>query len=444
MSVKIPHSPPALSELLEKLPASRFVNVFLFSQNAFDNQKYLHWNDLIHLTPPDDLNLTEWWAGLKMARRALYRSIPLLDKKQDNFVFLVTEFILEQLHHIDLGAGGHIGILDPIVNPETKDQYYISSLMEEAITSSQLEGATTTREVAKEMIRSARLPQDRSEQMILNNYRTMQHINELKTQTMTREVIFDLHRLVTEETLENPEAAGRFRNDDEEIVVQDTEGRIFHTPPPASELENRLSAMCDFANGLTPSGFVHPVLRSMMLHFWLAYDHPFVDGNGRTARALFYWSMLHSGYWLCEFVSISRIILHARVKYARAFLYTETDDNDLTYFLLYHIDVLRRALEELHEYIGRRTTQLKTIEQKLQGMAVLNHRQRALLSHAMRHPSHRYSIEAHRRSHNVAYQTARTDLLNLEERGLMTARKIGQTWYFTPRLDLEARLARPQ
>jgi Fic family protein len=63
---------------------------------------------------------------------------------------------------------------------------------------------------------------------------------------------------------------------------------VFHTPPPAAELPARLEAMCDFANSKTPDTFIHPVVRGIFLHFWLAYDHPFVDGNGRTARALFY------------------------------------------------------------------------------------------------------------------------------------------------------------
>ena len=108
---------------------------------------------------------------------------------------------------------------------------------------------------------------------------------------------------------------------------------LSRTAASASNCTERMGLMCDFANSKTPEGFVHPVLRSIILHFWLAYDHPFVDGNGRVARALFYWSMLRHGYWLFEFVSISQIILKAPVKYGRAFLYTETDDNDLTYFI---------------------------------------------------------------------------------------------------------------
>ena len=70
-------------------------------------------------------------------------------------------------------------------------------------------------------------------------------------------------------------------------------------------------------------------------------------------------------------------------------------------------------------------------------MSLMNRRQRALLAHALRHPRQDYTIEAHRLSHNVVYQTARTDLLDLQERGLMTARKIGRTWHFTPVNQLE-------
>ena len=118
--------------------------------------------------------------------------------------------------------------------------------------------------------------------------------------------------------------------------------------------------MCDFANGKTPGEFVHPAIRSIILHFWLAYDHPFLDGNGRTARALFYWSMLHHHYWLCEFISISHLILKAPAEYERAFLYTETDDNDLTYFIIYHLKLIRRAVDELHKYIARKTERVAT------------------------------------------------------------------------------------
>src|SRR5205807_4829119 len=158
-----------------------------------------------------------------------------------------------------------------------------------------------------------------------------------------------------EKTLDDPSAAGRFRKPAEKIFLGTADGEVFHDPPHSEELPKRLRLMCDFANEETPDYFIHPVIRAIILHFWLAYDHPFVDGNGRTARALFYWSMLRSRYWLFEFISISNILRKAPIKYGRSFLYTETDDNDLTYFIVAQTKVIRRAIDELHAYIDRKT-----------------------------------------------------------------------------------------
>lgn len=403
--------------------------------------KYLHWDKLRRYPPPEGLSHEEWWYAIRITRGRQARKTSLFDEKGKPFTYVLADPIPEVLHQIDQGAGGYIRMPDQITNPDTRDQYYINSLVQEAITSSQLEGAATTRVVAKEMIRTGRAPRDKSEQMILNNFRTMQQIGKLKKEPLSKQVILDLHRIATEKTLSDDSSAGRFRSTNEPVVVADMYNEVFHTPPPAEQLEERMAAMCDFANGTTPSEFIHPVLRSIVLHFWLAYDHPFVDGNGRVARAVFYWSMLRHNYWLFEFVSISQIILQAPIKYARAFLYTETDDNDLTYFIIHQLDVIRRAMNELHAYIERKTAALQAIESRLRGITVLNHRQQALVSHALRHPQQRYTFRSHQMSHNVVYETARTDLLDLERRGLLVSRKVGRTWHFTPVHDLEERLS---
>jgi Fic family protein len=404
-------------------------------------QKYLHWDELCRREAPDGLSHRQWWLRLKMLRAAGLRRVPLTDSAGGEFVFGQVDPIPEALHEIDKGAAGRIQMPKQITNSETKDRYYVASLVEEAITSSQIEGATTTRRVAKEMLRTGRAPRDRSERMISNNYRTMQRIGAVKDQPLTPELVFELHRLVTEGTLDDAGAAGRPRRETERVHVVDQYGETLHEPPPAHELEARLLAMCRFANGETPDGFVHPALRSIILHFWLAYEHPFVDGNGRTARALFYWSMLHHGFWLFEFVSISRAILASSTQYGRAFLHTETDDNDLTYFILYHLKVIRRAIDQLHAYIERKAEELRAVEAQLRTSANLNHRQRALLGHALRHPGFRYTFDSHRESHQVAYATARADLMQLAEMELLSQQKIGRRWTFDAPADLEARLS---
>ncbi len=441
--MKIPRTPPDFvatwQRLLEQAP-ERIPALFNHPWTVSVNGKYLHWDDLRHRKPPDGMSHEEWWLALKFKRRSLHKDVPLTDLGGTSFCYLEADPIPEDLHFVDLGAGGRIQMPDQITNPDAKDRYYVSSLIEEAITSSQLEGATTTRPVAKEMIRTGRSPRDESERMILNNYLTMKRISELKGEPLTKELVFEIHERITRDTLPDPTAAGRLRTADESVEVVDHYGERLHTPPPADQLEERLGVMCQFANAEKP--FVHPVIRSIILHFWLAYDHPFVDGNGRTARALFYWSMLHHDFWLCEFISISHIIRKAQAKYGRAFLLTETDGNDLTYFIIYHLGVLRRAIGQLHDYIERKTEQLRVVESLLRGSMVLNYRQRALLSHSLRHPNQRYTCESHRASHNVVHQTARTDLLDLRDRGLLVAAKIGRTWHFTPVKGLQGKLAR--
>jgi Fic family protein len=371
---------------------------------------------------------------------AAMRSIPLRDKAGRAFQFWNPELVQEELHRIDVSAGRSIGLPEPVTNPQTRDQYLVRSLIEEAITSSQLEGAATTREVAKEMIRTGRAPRNKDEQMILNNYRTMVHITKLKAQALSPDVVFEIHRMTTEMTLDDPTAAGRFRHPEEQRVVGDDYGAVFHVPPPALELPDRIQAMCNFANGNSPDYFIHPVIRAIILHFWLAYDHPFVDGNGRTARALFYWAMLRSEYWLFEFISISNILRKAPAKYGRSFLYTETDENDLTYFIVAQIKVIRRALDELHAYIDRKTAELRQLEVHLRALNMFNHRQVDLIHHALKHPYQNYTIESHRRSHRIVYQTARTDLLDLNNRGILERKMRGRKMVFVVPPDLPERL----
>jgi Fic family protein len=369
-------------------------------------------------------------------------SLPVRDKTDGPFRFARSDGVLRLLHQIDRDFGGRLEVTDPqLANAETRDRYLIQSLMEEAITSSQLEGASTTRKVAREMLLTGRRPRSRDERMILNNFRAMELIRTRLKEPLSVELILELHEVLTEETLEAGEP-GRFRRPDEQVTVQAAgDGQVLHVPPPADELPTRIGELCRFANEESADAFVHPVVRAIVLHFGLAYDHPFVDGNGRTARALFYWSLLRQGYWLAEFLSISSIIKKAPGQYSRAFLYAETDGSDLTYFLLHQLEVTRSATQALHEYLTRKAREVRETERLMRDADRFNHRQRALLAHALRHPTARYTIEAYRREHGVVYQTARQDLLSLADAGYLKKTKVGPRFCFDVSLGLDRMLS---
>lgn len=413
--------------------------------------RYLHWDKLRHLPTPDGLTLEQVWLGMKLARRNKYQSLPLHDRQGDAFQYCLPAIVQKELHWLDRHAAGSIQAEAAITNPQTRNTYLFQSLIEEAISSSQLEGASTTRDVAKEMIRQARDPRDKSERMILNNYHAMRLIRDFRDEPLTPSVVFELQRILTQGTLDVEDQAGRLRRADEDIrVVDHVSHVVLHDPPRAEELPGRLQALCDFANADVlatgdPGNFLHPVVKSIALHFMLAYDHPFCDGNGRTARALFYWAMARQGYWLAEFISISTIIKQSPAQYGKAFLHTETDDSDLTYFLIHQLDAIHKAIVALHEFLRRKVQSVSEAEQMLTQNARLkgrlNFRQTALLRHALKHPRFAYVIDEHQRSHGISYDVARKDLLFMaDELKLLNRTQDGKRYLFVVPDDLEQRL----
>jgi Fic family protein len=444
--MRIPEHAPPLETCFAKLAPARIESVMRHA-NPLPTGRYLHWDELRRRPTPDELTHAEWWAAVTVGRMSLYQQLPLLDKQGTPFVFATPSPVAIDLHHIDRDAAGHIRAAAGAPLQEESQRYLISSLIEEAITSSQLEGASTTRNAAAAMLRSGRKPRDLSERMIFNNYLAMEHLRSLRDVRLTPGHVLDLHRILTEDTLENPEDAGRYRRDDAVHVVDVRDNTALHVPPAHAELPERMQRLCDFANADEASlPFVHPVLRAILLHFMIGYDHPFADGNGRTARALFYWSMARSGYWLMEYTSISHILRKAPAKYMRAYLYTETDKNDTTYFLLHQLQTIRQAIAALHEYVARKSREQKETERLLAASPNLrgrfNHRQVALLNHALRNAGEAYRVDAHQRSHDVVYQTARRDLLELESLGLLEKTRQGNAFLFYAPTDLRERLAR--
>ncbi len=438
--------PPSLGEIIIKLDPERAFAVVMNDAGSVPSE-YVHWDRLRHLKPPVGMTSEEWWLTVKSSREGTQRKLALKDAAgYTTASYTVPDEALELLHYIDRHCSGEIAMPEVVTaDSQARRHYLVNSLMEEAIRSSQLEGATTSRRIAKELLRTGRKPRDRSETMILNNYRALTFMREEIGERLTPQSVLELQRILTEGTLDHPDAAGRLQTiDDERIVVADsTTGKVLHTPPPADQLPRRLEDLCEFANADSDvGGFMHPVIRAILLHFWLAYDHPFEDGNGRTARALFYWQMRKRGYWLVDYLSISRILRQSPSRYARSFLFTETDDLDTTYFLLHQLATIRQAVEELHRYLRRKVAEVKEVERLVRDSPELNHRQLALLGDAVRDPGAAYTLRSHATTHGVTHETARSDLGGLSQRGLLERHRSGRQYVFTPSPGLPELLKR--
>lgn len=442
--MKLPVPPPSLNSLFNR-HREELSDILALRVGPEVDGAYETWDHLRHLTPPSGLSVEQWWLGIKLARQSLARMLPLVEKSGHQFSVVLSDSLQRRLFLVARDAAGALRGTDALPSDATRERYLVRSLIEEAMTSSQLEGAATTTLVAKEMLKSGRAPRDYGERMIVNNFQTMRELKRWVGKPLSPNAIFEIHRMLTDGTLRDPGSAGRFRTAGEDIVVDDETGRVLHAPPPAGELLQRMEALCAFANQGDQEGeFLHPVVRSILIHFMIGYDHPFVDGNGRTARALFYWSMLNRGFWMTEYLSISSILKRAPGQYVRSYLHTECDGGDTTHFVSHQLDVLLRAINGVHTYIARKQQAQQEAETLLKpGSRLarrLNHRQRALLLNAVRHPGKTFTVAVHQREHGVAYETARSDLLGLVDAKLMRNYRQGRQWVFHAVPDLGARL----
>jgi Fic family protein len=404
-----------------------------------DDSSYPYWEKWKYLAREWGLDSKRVWAAVKKRRDISRRTVNFDSGDQFKLQINTPSIVQQQLHELDLSLGGNLDASD-IIPSEEKQRYLVSSLMEEAIASSQLEGAATTRKLAKQMLESDRKPRNSGEQMIVNNYAAMQWIVQNKKTSVTESSLLELHRLITSNTLGEKGEEGAFRTTDDVQVIDTQTGHVLHTPPAAKDLEELMKSFCRFMNDTRKEDFfLHPISKAIILHFLIGYIHPFVDGNGRTARALFYWYLIRKGYWLIEYMSVSRIILNSKGQYSRAYQHTEKDENDLTYFVLYNLKCMQQALDELKKYIERKNREKKSVLKLLRNTDY-NDRQIVLIEAILNEKKAVFTVTEVQNKFGVSNQTARTDLEHLVSKGILEARKSGKKVQFLLAQDGEKKI----
>lgn len=373
--------------------------------------EYLYWDKVKYKSK--DINPVDLWNAVKLHRKINSNAVTF---GQYRFFYVVTDYLQRALHQFDMHIGGTLGSNIEIAESD-KTKYIISSIMEEAISSSQMEGANTTRKKAKEMIQKEQKPKNKSEQMIMNNFITMKHIVQHKNEDITPEKILYIHKLMSNKTLDEIEDEGRFRDNNEVHVVNHINSEIVQTPPTNDELEKLINDLCFFFNN-DSKDFIHPIIKGCIIHFMVGWIHPFTDGNGRTARALFYWYMLKKGYWLTECLSISRIIKDTKNQYEKAYLYSENDENDLSYFITYHVKTMEKAFDALKEYINRKQKEVFQAA-KFMKIPLVNERMAQILKILNDDSDRILNIKEIENRFNISNYTARTDLKTLVDLGFL-------------------------
>lgn len=408
------HQDPNIKEYIDQIQNTQ-VKDFLEETD----KRYFYWSELKYRpnnpceTPEDAWYLVKTHRFIKLKHIRLHKYL---------FSYNLTSFIQKDLHEFDLKLIG--GLYKDSITPQEQQEFFSNSLLEEAIASSQIEGAATTTRVARDMIKSGRKPKNESEQMITNNFAAIREIESRLNQDLDTALILDIHEIMTANTDANI-YAGKFRKGP--VFVQDhIDGEIAHEGPNWEEVPVLVEQLCRIMND--EKNFIHPILKASILHFLVGFIHPFGDGNGRTARALYYWYLMKKGYMLIRHISISRAILESRVSYDKAFLKTEYDENDLTYFVMYSMKSLRVAFQSLVKYRDKKRKDRVRATEILYSLmnAGYNKRQSDLLAYLYLKPKATITISDYSARNDVVRQTGSKDLNQLEKKGLIESFKNGK------------------
>ena len=190
------------------------------------DETFEYWDTTKYKKCPKGCSALQLWTYVKATR--LKSTIQVW--KKYGITLTLTNTMQRMCHEFDMNWGGTWGA-NSIIEEKNKEQYLVGSLMEEAIYSSQMEGAATTRKVAKEMLKKKMTPKDKSQQMISNNYQTIQFIVQHKDTPLSPELLLQIHQLMTDNTLPNAKEAGQFRTSNDVVVENGITHETVHTPP---------------------------------------------------------------------------------------------------------------------------------------------------------------------------------------------------------------------
>jgi len=404
-----------------------------------DKGRYLPYDEFRHRVPKDLVVDTAWFfikQARSIARKRLFGHGSI-----HTATYVTTNLMQKAATIVDQSTTtAALEWANRKVGEEQNISYMLEDLFDdEAISSSQLEGAATTTLIAKEMIKRKREPRNIDERMIAGNFKMMRLAWDKRSSPLTADLIREFHAIGVAGINDEKYTPGLFRLTDN-VVVEDRDGNIVHQPPPAIGLESRLQSLCNWVSTdhdeIESQSYIHPLVKAICIHFAIGYEHPFNDGNGRVARALFYWFMFKKDYGAFRYISISNLLKEAATQYGKSYLYTETDEMDMTYFIDYQCSVIMRAVAAFKVHCQKTVENIESFNTWLFNSGIygkLSEKQKVVFQVAKNSPNTIFTARYIEEKLNCSYNTAATVLNGLVELSLFDKQKDGKEWIYSLR-----------
>ncbi|MBN21744.1 MAG: hypothetical protein CL678_10710 [Bdellovibrionaceae bacterium] len=369
------------------------------------------------------------WPELKVQIQYFRKmgAIPFfLDSIEKKFWYFPSDSINKKIHQVE-ALGNRL--YDKIENQRTfKNEFLANAAVEEAITSAIYEGANSTRSKAKALIASGKKPKNKDEWMLINNYFAMKWIKENSSLPVSSGVVLKIHEVVSKNTLEGDDAnfCGKFRDD---VVYVGPHQGILHEKIDAA-INEMISLVTDHPR------FLHGLIKGILLHYFIAYIHPFFDGNGRTARTLFYFKAIKNELKFVELLSVSANLKEYGKRYEKSFELVKEHELDMTYFIDFCLDSLITSVKKVEQKVNYLIEISNLIESDN-----LNINQVSLLQKLALNKYREVTIEDYAEEIDKSREIARRELKDLLGKGFLKEERKGKKFiYFVKSKELKERV----
>lgn len=308
--------------------------------------------------------------------------------------YIISNSILKNIGIID--AAREVIINAPLI-PAWEAKFRKEAIERTVHHGTHLEGNRLTDEEVKNILDGREvLARDRDIQEIINYRNVLKFIDDISLQMQqaknyffTVEALLEIHRITTDRILP-PQSCGKFRTS--QVVVKNAEtGQISYMPPPAAEVPFLVEDLIHWINSKETKQ-LHPVIKAGIIHYEISRIHPFLDGNGRTGRAVATLIMFLDGYDIRRFFSLEEYFDENPMDYYVTLqavsnqLVLDTHERDLTPWLEYFVKGVAIELNRVKEKVKRVSTDTH-IKNRLGAQVELNERQMMIMEFLHRHGS---------------------------------------------------------
>lgn len=313
-------------------------------------------------------------------------------------------------------------ILNAPLIPKWEVSLRREALLRSAHSSTAIEGNPLTLEQVTDLAAGRDIMARRKDkQEVLNYLRALEKIPVFaKKLPLSQEDFLGIHRLVTKETLDNPIDEGAFRGGQVAVVNRAT-GEITFMPPPTVEVPNLINSFLDWFNS-AESNEIDSVLKAGITHYELVRVHPFVDGNGRTARVMASLVLYERGFDVKRFFALDDFYDQDRRAYYAALKRVDQSTLDITRWLEYFTEGVAVSIKAVKDKVVGLSKNIKVLKQK--GQIALTERQMKIVEMLVQ--NERLTIGQVKNLFGVTRQMALKEMTKLAKLGVVKLKGRGR------------------